>query len=506
MRRTTSGASPKEKPGDRLAILAGTGQNLAGLVIYVVATFGTNILISRVLGAPALGIVTLATQFAFVAGAATRFGMDMAAVRWVAIDVGKGRPGRARAIVAKAAAIAAAVSCAGGLAVVLAPDALARAFGVAESERDVFVAAAIALPFVALSQVYLGGTRGLKIMRHTLLIYWAGQPAAWVAFMLAAWALSMSVGSTVLAYAASWAATSLAAWLVWRRESRDFGLDQPTAGETARLIRYGAPRAPAALFAQLLFWTDYFVLSRYVPAGTLGVYAAAVRVAQALMLFLVALNYMFSPFVADLHARGERERLDELYKALTRWTLAGTMPLLLLLLIVPAQVLLIFGGGFEPGTTALRILLIGQIVNVGVGSVGFILIMVGRTGWDLSVIAASFLLDLVLSFLLAPALGPQGAATAQAVTLITSNTLRLYLVWRFLGIQPFDRHYVRLAVPAAVAALAMIAAHALLGGAAWVVDLAGTAAAGMAVYAAALLLFGLTPSEREAVRRILRLA
>src|SRR5204862_865247 len=134
------------------------------------------------------------------------------------------------------------------------------------------------------------------------------------------------------------------------------------------LVRYGAPRAPAALLSQLLFWTDYFVLSAVgnVSAAQLGVYAAAVRVAQALVLFLIAVNYMFSPFVADLHARGERDKLNGLYKTLTRWTVAGTIPILLVLLVVPAPVLLVFGshGGFEGGVTALRILVIGQTVNV----------------------------------------------------------------------------------------------------------------------------------------------
>ena len=58
--------------------------------MFVVATYATNVLVSRVLGAPALALVTLATQLAFIGGAATRFGMDMAAVRRVAVDVGRG--------------------------------------------------------------------------------------------------------------------------------------------------------------------------------------------------------------------------------------------------------------------------------------------------------------------------------------------------------------------------------------------------------------------------------
>src|SRR5205814_417929 len=281
---------------------------------------------------------------------------------------------------------------------------------------------------------YLGGTRGLKIMRHTLYVYWAGQPVLWIAAMLVGWAVSKSVGASVFAYAVSWALATLAAWYFWERETAKFPRLPADPGEVRELVRYGAPRAPAALLAQLLFWTDYFVFGLYARGSQLGVYAAAVRVAQALVLFLIAVNYMFSPFVADLHARGQRDRLDGLFKTLTRWTVAGTIPILLMLLVVPAPVLLIFGshGGFEGGVTALRILVVGQTVNVAVGSVGFILIMVGRTGWDLVMYAGSFLLDLLVAFALAPRFGANGAAVAQAVTLTASNAFRLYLVWRFV--------------------------------------------------------------------------
>ena len=44
---------------------------------------------TRRLGDEGFGIVTLTTQFAFIAAAATRFGMDVANVRLVAILVGR---------------------------------------------------------------------------------------------------------------------------------------------------------------------------------------------------------------------------------------------------------------------------------------------------------------------------------------------------------------------------------------------------------------------------------
>ena len=50
-----------------------------------------NILIAQAFGkgSAAFGQITVATQLAFVVGAATRFGMDMAAVRRVAIEIGQ---------------------------------------------------------------------------------------------------------------------------------------------------------------------------------------------------------------------------------------------------------------------------------------------------------------------------------------------------------------------------------------------------------------------------------
>jgi O-antigen/teichoic acid export membrane protein len=344
-------------------------------------------------------------------------------------------------------------------------------------------------------------------MRPTLTVYWAGQPAAWIALIGIGWAVvARNSGTTLAAYALSWLGATVGSWWVWRRETAAFDPLPAEPGETRGLVRYGAPRAPAALLSQLLFWADYFVLSLYATPAETGVYAAAVRVAQALVLFLIAVNYMFSPFVADLHSRGERERLDGLYKALTRWVLAGTIPLLLVLLVVPGPVLQVFGGEFAEGSTALRILLVGQFVNVAVGSVGFILIMVGRTGWDLGVYAASFVIDIGLAFALAPTFGADGAATAQSAALVIANVARLWLVWRFVGIQPFTRWYARLAIPGVASALVMIATHLALRGSAWYVDLLGTAVVGTVAYLAVLWPAALKPSERAALGRMLKAA
>jgi O-antigen/teichoic acid export membrane protein len=493
-RRTTSELLGSQGLNDYLNILSGTSQNVLGIAVAALATFGANVLMSRTLGVAAFGVVTVATQAAFVASFATRAGMDMAVLRDVAVEVGIGRTDRIRVPVARAVAIATIVSLAAAIGVVLAGDVVRTVLGIKAS--GVVEAAAVGLPFLALANVWLSATRGLKIMRYTLYIFWAGQPIAWIVLMLAGWRLYETPWMSVLAYSLSWLVASTAALYAWRKESRAWPVTPLETGALSRLLRYAGPRAPAALFSQLLFWTDLFVVTRYVSENEVGVYSAALRAGQILVLFLTSVSLMFAPFVADLYNRGQSERLDSLFKALTRWTLAATLPLFLLLLVAPAAVLNVFGDDFAGGRAALLLVIAGQLINVATGSVGFVLIMIGRTGWDLGVYAASLAINLGLAFWLCPRWGIEGAAVANAVTFALSKWARLALVRRFAGIQPYDRAYLRLLAPTAAALAVMLIVHAATADA-WAIDLVTTAVAGTLAYGAVYAAVGLTPAERR---------
>ena len=497
---------PFERFGDERTILAGTGQSVLGLAVAILATFATQVLITRVQGPEIFGVVTLAAEGAVVLAYFSRVGMDMAAVRRVAIEMGQGRRALVRGIVSRAILISSVVGAIVAVVVFLAAEPLARALSRDEVDAatDAFRAAAFAVPFAALVQVYLGATRGLKVMRHTLYVYWMGQPLGWLVLILTGWLVARSAGMTTLAYAASWMfATIAAAWL-WHRETRGFGSESPGQGEVRALLRYGAPRAPAALFAHLLFWTDLFVLAKYANAFETGIYAAAARAGQVILLFIISVSLLFSPFVADLHARGERDKLDRLFKQLTRWTMAVTLPMFVVLAVTPGSALRLFGSDFGQGRTALLILLLGQLVNVATGTVGFILIMVGRTGWDLVVYAGSIAFDVAAAVMLIGGLelGMEGAAIAGALTMALSKLARLWLVWKFVNIQPFDRQYARLAIPTLAGLAAGVATHLLLADGSWPVDLVGTGVAVGVVYFGVLLAAGLPQKERRAALRL----
>ncbi|MGH3007297.1 MAG: lipopolysaccharide biosynthesis protein [Gaiellaceae bacterium] len=481
-------------------LLAGTAANVIGLCVGVAAALGVQVLLGRALMPGGFGLVTVAVQVAFVAAGGSRFGMDMAAVRLTAIGRGASAVAHLRSLVDRCALVAVAASVV--LAVLLAATApLYDRYG------RVIALAAAGLPFIAVTSVYLGATRGLGQMRQTLYVFWIGQPVLWIALAGAAIAAGGATDAVVLAYDASWLGAAVAAWALWRREARAFAGRPATGTEVRGALRYGLPRAPAALLAQSVFWADLWVLAAFEHGTDLDAYAAAARISQVLLLFLTSLSLVFSPFAADLHARGQRERLDELFKRSTRWALAATLPLLIVLFVAADDVLHAFSSRFEAGEGALRILLAGQAVNVATGSVAFILIMTGFTGLDLLDNLLGIALLVGLATVLTASFGIEGTAVAAAVSVAALNLLRLVQVSRRVGIQPYERAYLGLALPAAGAALASLGAHAALSGRPWWASLAVTAACGLAVYAALLPL--VLPARERAVlslslRRIVR--
>jgi O-antigen/teichoic acid export membrane protein len=481
---------------DERTLAAGTALNVAGLCAGVAAAVGTQILLGRTLLPGAFGIVTVAVQVAFVVGAGSRFGMDMASVRLVAIGRGAGASGHLRSLVDRCALVAFAASLAAvGLLLAVAPF-------LGDYARPLVLAAA-GVPFIALTSVYLGATRGLAQMRQTLYVFWIGQPVLWIVLAGAALALGGAEDAVVLAYGASWLVAAVGARLLWRREASAFAGRQATWPEVREAIRFGLPRAPAALLAQAIFWADLWVLAAFEQGNDLDAYAAAARISQVVLLFLTSVGLVFSPFAADLHARGQRARLDELFKRSTRWAVTATLPLLIVLFVAAGDVLEAFSGRYEVGETALRILVVGQAANVLTGSVGFILIMTGFTLVDLVDNALGIALLVAAAVALTSAFGIEGTAVAAAVSVAAVNVLRLIQVRRRIGIQPYERVYLRLVLPAGAAALAAAAAHALLAGRSWWASLAVTGACALALYAA-LLPLAVPAGERAAISRRLR--
>jgi O-antigen/teichoic acid export membrane protein len=103
-----------------------------------------------------------------------------------------------------------------------------------------------------------------------------------------------------------------------------------------------------------------------------------------------------------------------------------------------------FGHDFEAAWPILIIGTCGQLVNCGVGSVGYLLLMSGNQRRLVRIQAVMAAVMVLLSFLLVPRWGVLGAAVAAAVTNAGTNAWNLVEVRKVLRLSPYNRSYLRL--------------------------------------------------------------
>ena len=154
-----------------------------------------------------------------------------------------------------------------------------------------------------------------------------------------------------------------------------------------------------------------------------------------------------APTIVDLHARGDHALLRRLFQSLTKWTVGLTMPLALVVIVFARPLMRIFGADFELGWPILIIGTLGQLVNCGVGSVGYLLLMSGHEKRLIRVQMFMALCMIVASAVLVPLWGIYGAAVAAASTNIGINLWNLLEVRKALGILPYNRSYLSLTLP-----------------------------------------------------------
>jgi O-antigen/teichoic acid export membrane protein len=161
-----------------------------------------------------------------------------------------------------------------------------------------------------------------------------------------------------------------------------------------------------------------------------GIFSVATRAAGFVPFFLLAAVPTLMPVIAELHARGQRERLQLMLTRAARGVLLASLPAAAVLFVFARPILSIFGAEFEAADTSLRILVAAQLVNVATGFSGTILVMIGRSAYLTGGVLAGTLVNVVLTSLLVPSLGADGASIGLASSFVVSNTVMVILLWR----------------------------------------------------------------------------
>jgi len=479
-----------------------SGVLFAGTVFTVALGYVFKVYLARVLGAEALGVYALGMTLVGFVGVFNSLGFAESAVRYGSVYRSTGKLEQLRALLLR-----------GGL-ILLAANVL---FGVIFWQTAGVVASrfyhsrllAHYLPwFVALMVIGVISTfygrilAGYKAVgRRTIITNFIGNPATMLLAVILIqmnWGLSGYLLAQVLSAVLVLVLVLMVVWKLTPLEARFF---RPWP---ARLEPEVWSFSAAAMGIMLLDFfvgqTDKIALGFYLGARSVGIYSVGAAVVVYESLVLSSVNQVFSPIIADLHARGDHAILGRLYKALAKWVLGLTLPLAITVIVYARSFMRIFGHDFEAGWPILIIGTVGQLVNCGVGSVGLLLWMSGNMRRLLRTQAAMAAIMIVANIALIPIWGIIGAAVAAAITNAGTNIWNLLSVRKVFRFSPFGSSFVRLLAPSVASVLValVLKREASLLGHDWLailISLLGT----YGVFAGVTAIFGLAPDDRLVV-------
>ena len=475
--------------GATVALLASVVGGGLGFVFTVV--------MARLMEQREFGLLVLALNLLVAATALGVAGADYATVRYVA---SADAPGAKRGAIVTPLVLVFALNVAVSAVAYALAEPISRSLLGEPAFADALRALALVLPLTVIAQMFSAGLSGLEHARGELARKCVEQ-AGRIALAPIGLALGLGLVGVVLGMAAAAVMAALVVgFLLFRMLPRGGSLELIGA---RKVIAFAWPQTVANVAAQLSTVATVIVLTHYTSARTVALFGAAYASGRLPSLIYNSFAFRFSPAIARLWERGERNELDELLKSVTRWVSIVSVPLYAVAIALPAPLLLLYGTEYQEAATALVLVALAGLVNSLAGPVEWSLIMTGRVKLEMAANVVSVVPTIAVAFLLIARYELIGAALTLLFYAIVMNGLKTYFVRRTLGLQTFSAALAGpLAAGAVAAALAALTEAATTLGS----SVAGAAALGLVLIAVYGVIFFGVIGVSQVDRRALALA
>lgn len=145
-----------------------------------------------------------------------------------------------------------------------------------------------------------------------------------------------------------------------------------------------------------------------------GIFALALRLSTFASFLFLASTYPLMPAVARLHSLRDLETMRATVHRAALIVFVLSLPVAIGIAVFPDPLLGLFGGEFRGGATAVRILVLGELVKVILGFSGLLLVMTGHEADFARGVSLGAGAGIVLSLVLIPPFDATGAAGAAA--------------------------------------------------------------------------------------------
>lgn len=180
---------------------------------------------------------------------------------------------------------------------------------------------------------------------------------------------------------------------------------------------------------------DMVMLGWFRGNEEVGIYRLALRLAGFVSFPLFVANASIAPRIVEHFLAGDMERLARWIRKLIRIAFAGSLVIYGMLALLGPWALGLAGEAYRAGYALLLLLGLGQLVNVGAGSVGWVLQLTHRERDTAIGVGTALIANVLLNALLTPRYGYVGTAIATALSLGLWNLTLSLFVWRHYRIR-----------------------------------------------------------------------
>lgn len=441
---------------NRRYIYGGTSLSLLIRVGGVGLLFVANILLARAMPQASYGTYAYIVELVAVAAVVATLGFDQIAIRVVPDKLAEGDRRGLQRFVSWGLGITLAMCLATGMALLFARRAGVMPPSIGNSMMLPIALLLASLSALRIAQECMRASKRIGLSQLTEQMVWP------MALMLLAGALLLSsatptVGVIVWVQIAVFLGGMFALFSILFRVRLTGTSPQEKANDDVRQwLGVSIPLSIAAALSIVLNRGDILALGSAVSAEQIAPYTAASRYAALLILGLAAASAAAAGIMRDCWREGDREGLQHVVDRTAGFSALFALPAALVFLIAPDYFLRLFGPGFVVGETAMRLLVIGQLINALTGPVALIVVVCDLARTFTVAMACSVAFFAILLWFLIPEYGIAGAATATLVSLAALNVGLGLLIWRKLGVRPF-------ATPAAVIGAIRDLVHLLRG-------------------------------------------
>lgn len=414
-------------------ILTGTVWAMISRVGTLVFSLASSLIIARLYGAEAMGILAIMVSVLSIATVFTVLGTGTSILRLIPEHLTKYSPTSAFRVYRKVQYLVAGVSVVTGLVLFLLSGLIAeRVFKSPQLQGIIAVSAGFIL-FKSVMLLNQQAVRGLKLIRTFSFLQLL--PAA-------SFTLFLFVGISwkhdwVPAYAQlmAWAVTGILGAIImdqsFRRRMQPDDSVEPMS--TGSILSLSLPMLVSTSMTLVIGQTGIIILGMYRPPAEVGYYSLAVRLATLTAFVLHAINTMSAPTFSELYHQGQTQELLRIARKSTRLIFWTTIPILLILTVLGRPILALFRPEFVAAYPALLILVTGQFFHSLSGSTGLFMNMTGQQKALRNIMGGAALLNVVLNITLTPQIGLLGAAIAACSSTVFWNAAALILIYRKFG-------------------------------------------------------------------------